>query len=37
VSIRVGNDPNVWLDDPRLLMTALEIFDEIDRENRRRT
>jgi len=36
VAIRTGVSPFVWLDEPRLLFTAVELLAEADRQARRR-
>jgi hypothetical protein len=36
VALRSGVAAEVWLDDPRALLTALDLLAEVDRERARR-
>jgi hypothetical protein len=34
VALRTGTSPTEWLDDPRLLATAIDVLNEADRQAR---
>jgi hypothetical protein len=36
LAISYGGDPGAWLEDPRALVTAVEVLEEMDRKRRNR-